>query len=139
VKRTPLVRRTPLRARRKGAAYNRLRALVHAREGGSCARCGTHTPITEGHCHHRLLRAQGGLDDAWNCVWLCGMCHGYVHASPAESYCHGWLVPMGADPAAWPTRCAWPAPRQGVRGGYRQPGPDGWAPALPSDRQVEAA
>jgi hypothetical protein len=39
----PLVRRTPLRARRKGAAYNRLRALVHAREGGSCARCGVRT------------------------------------------------------------------------------------------------
>jgi hypothetical protein len=130
VKRTPLVRRTPLRARRKGAAYNRLRALVHAREGGSCARCGTHTPITVGHCHHRLLRAHGGLDDAWNCVWLCGTCHGFIHASPALSYLAGWLVPMGADPAAWPAN-DWLA-----FGAWRQPGPNGWEPVRPNPRQV---
>lgn len=138
-------RRTPLRAKRymnprsvkplriaarKGGQehYAHLRALVHAREGGNCARCGIPTPITVGECHHRLLRSRGGKDDPWTCVWLCNSCHhDEIHAHPAQATAEGWLVPSHADPASWPVL---------RHGAWLQPTPDGWVRSEPDERQA---
>lgn len=143
MKRTPMPRRrTPLRAikpLRRAAArgkrdhYAHLRALVHAREGGCCARCDNPAPITEGECHHRLLRSRGGRDDAVTCVWLCSGCHGWAHRNVAVATQQGWIVPSSADPASWPVL----RPHYGRRG-YWQPSEDGWTEATPNQRQVAA-
>ena len=47
------------------------------------------------HRHHRLRRSQGGTNDLTNLLALCGVCHGYVHANPTESYRQGWLLSSG--------------------------------------------
>ena len=142
MKRSPLSRRTPLRrsgiralrtaaGRGKRDHWNHLRALVHAREGGDCARCGTPTPIIAGEAHHRLLRSRGGKDDAVTCAWLCTSCHhGWVHRNVAQATEAGWIVPGGTDPATWPV---WR--RHHGRWGWWQPSEDGWTEATPDSRQ----
>ena len=42
--------------------------------------------------HHKRLRSQGGTNALDNLVLLCSLHHGHVHANPAWSYRHGWLV-----------------------------------------------
>ena len=144
MKRTPMPRRrTPLsrygsriravsakRAARRGE-YDHLRALVHAREGGCCARCGTPQPITVGTIHHRRKQGQGGPDTPANCVWTCYPCNGgWIEDNPAEAIALGWTVPNGAVPEAWPV---WR--RHHGRWGWWQPSETGWTEATPDSRQ----
>lgn len=112
----------------KAGEYAHLRALVHAREGGCCARCRTLTPITVGEAHHRRLRSQGGRDDPWTCVWLCASCHRWAHGNVAAAREAGWIVPGWADPASWPCLLA--------DGHYYQPSDTGWTPAEPREEQT---
>jgi len=123
-RRAPLARR-PSRNLTGSQAYALLRMEVHAREGGFCVKCLDFEPVTFGECHHRKLRSRGGRDTAWNCIWLCKICHEWVHANPAEATTLGLLVPSWEDPAGWPVQ---------RRTGWFQPSPDGW---LPSAQRVE--
>jgi 5-methylcytosine-specific restriction endonuclease McrA len=63
-------------------------ALVMLRPwDGRCERCGLDRPA---HPHHRVLKAQGGLDVPSNIAALCEKCHRYVHEHPLEA--GGWIV-----------------------------------------------
>lgn len=42
--------------------------------------------------HHKLRRSQGGSDHQTNTVDICDRCHEHIHANPAWSYAHGWLL-----------------------------------------------
>ena len=42
--------------------------------------------------HHKVRRSQGGGDGPESTADLCATCHVYIHANPAWSYEHGWLV-----------------------------------------------
>lgn len=80
------------------------RALVEARDAGTCVLCGK--PGEGLNWHHRKLRSQGGDWSASNGILLCGSgsvgCHGRVHGNPREAYDYGWMVPGGRDPAEYP-------------------------------------
>jgi hypothetical protein len=47
------------------------------------------------HRHHRLMRSQGGGDEAGNTVDVCGPCHTWIHANPSVAYAHGFLLHRG--------------------------------------------
>lgn len=51
------------------------------------------------HLHHRLLREFGNHDIS-NALHVCVFCHEDIHASPALSYRHGWLI--ASDPQCDP-------------------------------------
>jgi len=108
------------RKRARVIAWTALRTAVHAREYGLCVVCGTFTDLPEGECHHRQLRSRGGRDDAWNCIWLCSLCHGEIHANPARSTSLGLLCPSWEDPSGWPVDRA---------GSWYIPSPAGWLKA----------
>jgi hypothetical protein len=44
------------------------------------------------HRHHRLMRSQGGTDEAENTLDVCSSCHDLIHARPSLAYAHGWLL-----------------------------------------------
>ena len=58
----------------------------------ACVRCGARAT----NWHHRLNRSQGGPDDAFNLVPLCGSgttgCHGWVTLHPSEAEAVGLHV-----------------------------------------------
>jgi 5-methylcytosine-specific restriction endonuclease McrA len=96
-----------------------VRRLVKARDGWSCARCGTLLPEGSnlGQIHHRRSRGQGG-SSLWfinlpaNLVFLCGTpedkCHGHVtlNRNRAEALAEGWVLRLNGsvDPGAVPDR-----------------------------------
>lgn len=105
MRRSPLVRRTPLRSqslRRRRAASARRRAVAEAllRAGYRC----------EGHCrlaevgaqvacagpldaHEPLTRARGGsITDPSNIVIVCRNVHNWIHANPALAEEAGLLL-----------------------------------------------
>lgn len=47
------------------------------------------------HRHHRLMRSQGGSDEASNTIDVCGPCHTWIHANPSKSYAWGFLLHRG--------------------------------------------
>jgi hypothetical protein len=106
VKRTPLTRRTPLRARRglvrvplrvkgkRSAGWHRSRQWCFDRAKG---RCEAHVAAASctgraEHAHHRMLRSQGGSDDPANLLAVCHRCHDWIHRNPAWSYERGFLL-----------------------------------------------
>ncbi len=99
MRRTSLVRRTPLRVRstKRAAVMPARRALVASllAEWPWCQRCGAERSTD---VHEPLTRAQGGniLDPA-NTVAICRSCHSAIHASPAQSYAEGWLIRRGVS------------------------------------------
>jgi hypothetical protein len=128
MKRSRLTRKTPFKngstplrrgALQRGAAISRAaakpkppkrdpaeakaRAVVAARSGGLCERCGR-APATN--WHHRQGRSAGGVWSPENGLHLCGSgttgCHGEVTVNPRISYERGWSVRSTADPAAEP-------------------------------------
>lgn len=108
---TPLQRTTPLR---RGAPLTARRPLTRsARSGRSrplksrpSGRARPNEPLADWcearidgvchgravHRHHRLMRSQGGGDEATNTAELCGACHQHIHDNPAWSYGAGWLL-----------------------------------------------
>src|SRR5699024_11712425 len=93
MKRTPLRRRTPLKAAKPIARRTKTRTgagrtsgsgkpsagipeavrnEIRARSGGKCEHC-RKAPATE--MHHRLPRSRGGLHDPFNLIHLCALDH----------------------------------------------------------------
>jgi hypothetical protein len=139
MKRSELVRRTPLRAKAglksrtalaKGAPKKRTQrptgpkqavvALVFARDGGCCIRCGKPVrPEDRGvgfSVHHRAARLMGGtsrpdVNFPSNLVILCGSgttgCHGEVESSRVLARAAGLLLWVKADPAKVPVQTWW--------------------------------
>lgn len=104
MKRTPLIRRTPMEGRRKprlslgsrveATFPDRVKDLVRLRSGWLCERCNA-APASD--YHHRRPKGMGGTSVGWvqraaNCAHLCGRCHVWVHAHPAEAMGLGWLL-----------------------------------------------
>lgn len=84
-------------------------ALVDARDGESCVRCGRSLWSVPGSRHHRKPRSVAGLSErhtAANLVLLCGSgttgCHGWVHSHVADAEAHGWLLSACQDPERVP-------------------------------------
>lgn len=81
------------------ADEKRTRALVLARCGGLCERCG----VSGYTVHHRLKKGQGGSWSGSNCVALCGDgvrgCHGWTEGNPTDAWKEGWHVRPWETPA----------------------------------------
>lgn len=87
MKRTPLRRGKGLRSTASGRARpgEPLATWCAAQIEGVCEGRATHR-------HHRLMRSQGGGDEAENTSDLCAPCHRFVHANPAFGYESGYLL-----------------------------------------------
>lgn len=87
---TPRIReRKPLKSRPHVIPW-RVKRDVHLRDDGLCQWC-----LIEGgalDCHHRLPRSRGGRDIPEHLVSTHRLCHGQIHANPAEAYRRGFLV-----------------------------------------------
>lgn len=99
----------------------KLRALVEARDGNRCVRCGKSVSRTDDSLHHRIPRGRGGENSAENLLLLDGSgttgCHGWAEQNRTAAYRLGYLVPTGVDPADVPVAVAgW---------GWRYPSPEG--------------
>ena len=96
MKRTPLRRKAPLRAKRKSPeakiAYAELRVEIMDRSMGRCQRKSPQCWGMGSDVHHVVRRSQGGTDDPANLKWLCRPCHQYIHEHVAESKAEGWLA-----------------------------------------------
>lgn len=79
-----------------------VRALVLARDGSLCVRCGISVTDRSRSIHHRVRRSQGGRHVPENLITLCGDgltgCHGWVHRNIAEARASGWLLLGGDNP-----------------------------------------
>ncbi|MCA1191697.1 HNH endonuclease [Saccharopolyspora sp. 6V] len=80
------------------------RALVYARSGGACERCG-HNHAAE--WHHRKNRSQGGKWTAANGLHVCSTCHHWITEHPAKAALRGYVVRSWQSPLEVPVRLAW--------------------------------
>ena len=121
MKRSPLIRRTPLRShselKRSGvplpkrAAAKPLkdgefseaegRRVVYGRSNGVCEKCGQHR-ATE--WHHRRNRSLMGQWNPANGFHLCHWCHVAVTPPTEENFTEGWLVPSWDSSRLMPVR-----------------------------------
>lgn len=101
---TPLQVRRTVRVTGPGQG---VRALVAARDGRKCVRCGK--PATN--THHRTPRGAGGSTDPAihspaNLLSVCGSgvtgCHGWIESHRREAEARGWIVRRPNSPAAIP-------------------------------------
>ena len=96
MKRSPLKRRSrkeDARLRR----YEKARANVYERSGGSCE---ARTPDCRGaidQVHHRKGRDGGLVDDESLLLGVCWACHNYIHDRPSLSYQTGWMVKRNGE------------------------------------------
>lgn len=78
--------------REKTALWARSRAWAASRADGSCeARCHNECEGRGAQAHHIQRRSQGGSDGAENLLWVCHLCHQWIHDNPAVSFEKGWL------------------------------------------------
>lgn len=75
----------------------RSRRLVGQRDRWRCQRCGI--PAPAGHWHHRRLRTVRDEHTHCTCngIWLCGICHEWVHHNVAAAYEAGLLMSRHID------------------------------------------
>jgi hypothetical protein len=112
MKKVPLQRRTPLRAkgpvRRARQSQKRKRptgftdetkARVRRRSANQCEIPGC--PRKGEHFHHRKLRRFGDHSHE-NCLHVCGVHHTWIHANPEASYTLGYLVQSWRSPVEVP-------------------------------------
>lgn len=93
---TPMPRGKPLRrvsakTKRRNKGWPAVRALVLARDGWRCRRCGQRYPNDMLNVHHRVAKSRLGPDDPVNLLTLCAgpgsnACHEAVHASKEHPY-----------------------------------------------------
>lgn len=79
------------------------RLLVQGRDSLRCVRCLASCPT--GHWHHRRGRAvrDRHTHEACNGIWLCVVCHTWVHANPLLARYAGLIVSRYVkDPSAVP-------------------------------------
>lgn len=102
MKRTPLVRKTPLKrtpsirkANPRTSIPKTIRDRVRLRSRGRCEfvwvdgnRCDHNAEV----CHHRLMRSAGGQHTVENLLDVCHKHHRYIHSHPELSYEQGWLL-----------------------------------------------
>jgi hypothetical protein len=82
------------------AIPTRVREVVDERDQKQCVRCANRA----GEKHHRQRRREGG-HGYWNVISLCGTCHRYVHAHPAQSRELGYIIGVHeSDPESIPIR-----------------------------------
>lgn len=103
MKRTPLVRRTPLKRsplRRARQSQKRKRptgftegtkALVRRRSANQCEARSEACTHKAAHFHHRKLRRFGDHSEE-NCLHVCSACHLRIHDNPEIAYVMGWMV-----------------------------------------------
>ena len=107
MKRTQLTRSSPLRRtalKRSGKPWAirgankdwaKIRSAVLDREDGACQ--ARFSPTCSGradHAHHIIRRSQGGPDEAWNLLGVCGHpggCHDRIHSEIALARERGFL------------------------------------------------
>lgn len=53
-----------------------IRKAVYRRDGWECALCGRRDGLQ---IHHVVPRGKGGVDEMWNLITLCPMCHQLIH------------------------------------------------------------
>ena len=117
MKRTPLVRRTPLKRTPLKSKVNPTGPsqdvvdAVYERAKWSCESCGTGVGPKRGvdhHIHHRRPRASGGSSRPDtnlppNLLLLCPPCHDETESHRADALRDGYLVPQcGGEPALIP-------------------------------------
>lgn len=129
MKRTPLTRKTPLRAtsvpklgktpipkqRVNTGPDADVKRLVWKRDEGRCARCGN--PLGSSYSRqHRKPRAMGGTSRAEincpaNLVMLCGSattgCHGWAESHRQDAAALGYLVASWQNPHEVPVWCSY--------------------------------
>lgn len=112
-RKAPLTRRVPTRSPHAPAKPRRLpdpggnswrekRAVLLARAGGRCERCGVPVVFETFQAHHRKLRSQGGGHELSNLTCLCPGCHTTAHAGPLAAQAGGWIVPSHGHPVSRP-------------------------------------
>jgi hypothetical protein len=121
VKRTPLLRRTPLATRsamprggsslarvgrlvqvspkRRAVNQQRAKVLAQLRAGQDwCTACGLVLPLDG---HELLSRGRGGsITDPSNICLLCRFCHTYITEHPAWAEANGWALKTTASERA---------------------------------------
>lgn len=81
-----------------GAAWDRLRKVIIARDDALCQMCLARGVTTPGnHVDHIKPKAQGGSDDPTNLRLLCKSCH-----SRASNEQRGFRVKRGFGEDGWP-------------------------------------
>lgn len=103
MKRSSLVRRTPLRPmskkrRRAEVELAKSKQVVHRRAGGLCEargfwldECGWYGTTA----HHVLPRSAGGGHEPTNLLWICRQHHHFIHTNPERAYELGLLKKRG--------------------------------------------
>lgn len=111
MKRVPLQRRTPLRAKspqRRTAKPGQRRppkpgfsddtkATIRARSRGRCEISTDGCTQRAVHFHHRKLRRHGD-HSVVNGLHVCSSCHDYAHANPDIAMTMGWIVASWLEP-----------------------------------------
>ena len=119
MKRTPLKRFTPLKARsalkrggpvrtvsakkaKRQAIQAKVRRIVFERDGHTCQVPDLVPHVVCGgelHPHHRWLSSQGGPDAAWNEIAVCAVHHEWIHANPETARGAGLYSSTGMESA----------------------------------------
>ena len=112
MKRSPLVRKTPLkpkgptkRARARQSQKRKrptgfteeTKAFVRVRSGNQCEVRAGGCKGKAAHFHHRKLRRFDDHTDV-NCLHVCSWCHLVIHENPEMSYFMGWMVQSFKEP-----------------------------------------
>lgn len=96
MKRTPLKRKSTKETARL-RRYEKARAIVYERSGGSCE---ARTPDCRGvldQVHHRKGRDGDLVDDVDLLLGVCWSCHNHIHNNPTTSYLNGWMVKRNGE------------------------------------------
>ena len=91
MKRSPLKNRSTKETARL-RRYEKARATVYERSGGSCEARTPECRGTADQVHHRKGRDGDLVDDVDLLLGVCWACHNYIHHNPANSYERGWMI-----------------------------------------------